>query len=146
MNKNTAPACGVADYEQTWEQFYDAANLRATYSFMQGAGAGYEGAGAGYQGFTGRAGLGSAALQEIQPPANWSRAQDWSPVRGRALPQDRHYSAGQGNITVLRKNIWKPVKNIFPAPSSSSVLDQLTVSTLPAVMEYRVCDMLLALR
>ena len=37
-------------------------------------------------------------------------------------------------------------KNISPAPSSSSVLDQLTVSTLPAVMEYRVCDMLLALR
>ena len=53
LNKNTAPACGVADYEQTWEQFYDAANLRATYSFMQGAGA-------GYQGFTGRTGLGSA--------------------------------------------------------------------------------------
>ena len=139
MNKNTAPACGVADYEQTWEQFYDAANLRATYSFMQGAG--YEGAGAGYQGFTGRAGLGSAALQEIQPPANWSRAQDWSPVS-----LDRDYSASQGNITVLRKNIWKPIKNISPAPSSSSVLDQLTVSTLPAVMEYRVCDMLLALR
>ena len=144
MNKNTAPACGVADYEQTWEQFYDAANLRATYSFMQGGGAGYEGAmyqGAGYQGFTGRAGLGSAALQEIQPPANWSRAQDWSPVS-----LDRDYSASQGNITVLRKNIWKPIKNISPAPSSSSVLDQLTVSTLPAVMEYRVCDMLLALR
>ena len=139
MNKNTAPACGVADYEQTWEQFYDAANLRATYSFMQGAGA-------GYQGFTGRAGLGSAALQEIQPPANWSRAQNWSPVRGRTLARDRDYSAGQGNITVLRKNIWKPVKNIFLEPSSSSVLDQLTVSTLPAVMEYRVCDMLLALR
>ena len=113
MNKNTAPACGVADYEQTWEQFYDAANLRATYSFMQGAGAGYQGA--GYQGFTGRAGLGSAALQEIQPPANWSRAQDWSPVS-----LDRDYSASQGNITVLRKNIWKPIK-IFPQPLAAAV-------------------------
>ena len=113
MNKNTAPACGVADYEQTWEQFYDAANLRATYSFMQGAGAGYEGAGAGYQGFTGRAGLGSAALQEIQPPANWSRAQDWSPVS-----LDRDYSASQGNITVnsIAEKYLETYKKYFPSP------------------------------
>ena len=34
LNKNINPSCGVEDYQKTWDNFYDAANLRETYNFM----------------------------------------------------------------------------------------------------------------
>ena len=65
MNKDTTPSCGVEDYEKTWDQFYDAANLRATYSFMSSSSS------SSY--FSGRSG----GLSEIDP-GNWTSRSGYS--------------------------------------------------------------------
>ena len=117
---NTSPSCGVSEFEQTWASFYEAANLRETYSFL-GSGTRQQ-----YSGYSGRSGLASDALQELQPPANLTS--NWSPVLiSASAREDRDYSEA-------------------PVVSTSSALFSLSVSTLPVVMELRVCEMVMGLR
>ena len=113
---NTTPSCGVSEFEQTWASFYDAANLRETYRFL-GPGTRQ------HDSYSGRSGLASG-LREIQPPDNLNSS--WSPLLASAR-EDRDYS---------------PASEV----SSGSALAGLTVSTVPAVMELRVCEMVMGLR
>ena len=34
LNKDTTPTCGVDDFVKTWDEYYEAANLRETYKFL----------------------------------------------------------------------------------------------------------------
>ena len=99
LNKDTVPSCGIDDYVQTWDDFYDAANLRATYSFMSDSPTSY---------FSGRSG----GRNEIDP-------RNISKLNGRS---------GYGSNNGL------------------SIVDNLRVETLPAMMEFRVCEMTINLR
>lgn len=94
------PSCGIDEYVQTWDEFYDAANLRATYSFMSGAPPSY---------FSGRSG----GLNEIDP---------------RNITKQIAQRSGYGSSNEL------------------SIVDNLRVETLPAMMEFRVCEMTINLR
>ena len=121
---NTSPSCGVSEFEQTWASFYEAANLRETYSFL-GPGTRPQHSSL-HSGYSGRSGLASDALREVQPPANLTS--NWSPVLiSASAREDRDYSGA-------------------PEVSTSSALLGLSVSTLPVVMELRVCEMVMGLR
>ena len=103
----------MEDYVNTWNDFYDAANLKETYNFLspQPASPSY-----GQASFAGRQGL-----REISP-ANLTNRAVWSPLAEDSI---------------------KPRSDSDP---SSSVISQLTVSTLPPVMEYRVCELASSLK
>ena len=107
----------MEDYVNTWNDFYDAANLKETYNFLspQPASSSY-----GQASFAGRQGL-----REISP-ANLTNRAAWSPL------------ADDYRIDTI-----KPRSDSSP---SSSVVRWLTVSTLPPVMEYRVCELATGLR
>ena len=76
--------------------------------------------------YSARSGLASGALQEVQPPDNLTSV--WSPVLASASArEDRDYSGA-------------------PEVPGSSALAGLTVSTVPVVMELRVCEMVMGLR
>lgn len=81
VDKDTRPGCGVEDYVNTWNDFYDAANLKETYNFLspQSAPASY-----GQASFAGRQGL-----REISP-ANLTDRAAWSP-----LAEDFHIDRSQ---------------------------------------------------
>ena len=117
VDKDATPSCGVEDYVNTWNDFYDAANLKETYSFLspQSASSSY-----GQASFAGRQGL-----REISP-GNLTNRAAWSPL------------ADDYRIDTI-----KPRSDSSP---SSSVVRWLTVSTLPPVMEYRVCELATSLR
>merc|ERR1711892_1656793 len=34
LDKDTSPSCGVDDFVKTWDEYYEAANLRETYRFL----------------------------------------------------------------------------------------------------------------
>ena len=84
VDKDTRPGCGVEDYVNTWNDFYDAANLKETYNFLspQSASASY-----GQASFAGRQGL-----REISP-ANLTDRAAWSPL---ADDYDFHIDSSQG--------------------------------------------------
>ena len=121
VEKDTSPSCGVDDYVNTWNDFYDAANLKETYSFLspspQPPSASYS---HGQASFAGRQGL-----REISP-ANLTGRTAWSPLADE-------YSSDT-------------IKPRSDSSSSSSVIRWLTVSTLPPVMEYQVCQLTSSLK
>ena len=121
VDKDTTPSCGVEDYVNTWNDFYDAANLKETYNFLspQPASSSY-----GQLSFAGRQGL-----REISP-ANLTNRAAWSPL------------ADDYGIDTIKPRSDSPTST----SSSGSVIRWLTVSTLPPVMEYRVCELATGLR
>ena len=121
VDKDTTPSCGVEDYVNTWNDFYDAANLKETYNFLspQPASSSY-----GQASFAGRQGL-----REISP-ANLTNRAAWSPL------------ADDYGIDTIKPRSDSPTST----SSSGSVIRWLTVSTLPPVMEYRVCELATSLR
>ena len=122
VDKDVSPSCGVEDYVNTWNDFYDAANLKETYNFLspQSSSASY-----GQASFAGRQGL-----REISP-ANLTVRPAWSP-----LADDYH-------IDSIKARSDNPTSS---TTTTSSVIRGLTVSTLPPVMEYRVCELTSGLR
>ena len=111
VEKDTSPSCGVDDYVNTWNDFYDAANLKETYDFLSSH---------GQSSFTGRQGL-----QEISPGNLTQRSAAWSPLEVTDSIRPRSGSAYS---------------------SSGGVIRSLTVDTIPAVMEFRLCEMTSSLR
>ena len=110
VEKDTSPSCGVDDYVNTWNDFYDAANLKETYNFLSSH---------GQASFTGRQGL-----QEISPGNLTQRPSAWSPLE--LTDSIRRSGNAYG--------------------SSGGVIRSLTVDTIPAVMEFRLCEMTSSLR
>ena len=103
----------------TWEDFYDAVNLRETYNFNSGGSIGYG---------IGRIG----ALEEINP-VNISKRIDWNPVYNDILD---YGSRSDSNSYSSESS----------PGSSSGILINLNVDNLPTIMELRVCEMAMNLR
>jgi len=119
LNKNTTPTCGINDYEETWENFYDAANLRDTYNFMSGTNS----YGVGRRG----------ALEEIDPD-NITKRINWNPVYDNDIPDYGSRSDSSSYSSGSSSSI------------GSGILLNLNVNNLPTIMELRVCEMAMNLR
>merc|ERR1712106_862367 len=93
LNKDTTPSCGVADFVKTWDEYYEAANLRETYKFLSSAS------------YSGRSSLPSNSSH-----ARYKRTPDWTPFQtGQSQDpysysgqsQDRSYSTSQSSMLDL---------------------------------------------
>merc|ERR1711892_970868 len=67
LNKDTTPSCGVADFVKTWDEYYEAANLRETYKFLLSAST---------SSYSGRSSLPSNSSH-----ARYKRTPDWTPFQ-----------------------------------------------------------------
>lgn len=126
LNKNINPSCGVEDYQKTWDNFYDAANLRETYNFMA------SGTQATYN-FAGRQG----GLLEVDPGNITYNQATWNPIYDSySSPQDQAEARdGYGGTSTSSSST-----------VNSRILDNLSVDNFPTVMEFRVCKMSSQLR
>ena len=116
VDKDTSPSCGVDDYVNTWNDFYDAANLKETYNFLS----------YGQASFAGRQGL-----QEISPGNFTNRV--WSPV-------ERSYSVPT-NTDVIRSltvQTIPPVMELRVCEMTSKLRSSLSCLTDDTLAEGRV--------
>ena len=121
------------DFVKTWDEYYEAANLRETYKFLasssSSSSSSYSSSSSislpanGYSTPLGR--IGAASEQNNSSYTRFKRSPVWKPLGSQAehsytfpdQSQDRSYSSSQ-----------------------ASMLELLTVDTLPPVMEFRVCE------
>jgi len=125
LNKNPSPSCGVEDYQKTWDNYYDAANLRETYNFMA------SGSQIGYH-FAGRQG----GLSEVDPGNITYNQATWNPIYDSYSSPEAQPRDGYGGASPTSSS----------TTVNSRILDNLRVDNFPTVMEYRVCQMSSQLR
>jgi len=126
LDKDTSPSCGVKDFVKTWDEYYEAANLMETYKFLSSSSSLNS-----YLGPADRTGRTSNPTNTSE--TRYRRSPIWTPLQDNWIPPALNNLEEAYSVSISSQER-------SYSSSQTSMLDLLTVETLPPVMEFRVCE------